>query len=294
VLQPRWDEIDYTDNANVCIGLFSRNVTRILTSRVSRWPDALTLITEVAGMLLFARCIAFLALGTFCVCGQERHPKGVHPRATPDDYAVKASGANADYAASLINAEQAKQLFAFDITGKYLVFEIACFPKENQTLEIDTDDFLMKRDKGEMAHEADPSAVALAIQMENAPRPSIRNTQVSTEAHIGYESGRDPVTGQRVNGTYGGGGVGVEHGGAPPPDNPRPGGTPVDRDLLQGQLQERQLPSGKFDHAVAGYLYFARSAVKKDSNGNYLLQHLGEPNAAGVSETVELAVPGKK
>jgi hypothetical protein len=68
---------------------------------------------------------------------------------------------------------------------------------------------------------------------------------------------------------------------------------PVDRDLLQTQLQERQLPAGKFDHAVAGYLYFPRSVVKKDSNGNYVLQHLGETNAAGVSETVELAVPAK-
>jgi len=244
-------------------------------------------------MLLLGRSITFIALGAICVCGQDPHQKGVHPRATPDDYTVKASGNSATYAASFVPAEQAKQLFAFDITGKYLVFEIACFPKENQPLQIDADDFLIKRDKGEMAHEADPAAVAVAIQTANAPRPSSQNTQVLTEAHVGYESGRDPITGQRVNGTYAGGGVGVEHGGPPPPDYPRPGGMPVDRDLLQNQLQERQLPSGKFDHAVAGYLYFPRSAVKRDSSGNYILQHLGETNAAGVSETVELAIPAK-
>jgi hypothetical protein len=245
-------------------------------------------------MPVFGRSLAIFALGSICVCGQDPHQKGVHPRATPDDYAVRASGNSATYAASFIPADQAKQLFAFDITGKYVVFEIACFPKDNQPLQIDADDFLIKRDKGEMAHEADPAAVAAAIQTANAPRPSTQNTQVVTEAHIGYESGRDPGTGQRVNGTYAGGGVGVEHGGAPPPDYPRPGGMPVDRDLLQSQLQARQLPSGKFDHAIAGYLYFPRSAMKRDSNGNYVLQHLGETNAAGVSETVELAIPGKK
>jgi hypothetical protein len=245
-------------------------------------------------MLVFGRSLALLALSAICVCGQDPHQKGVHPRATPDDYAVKASGNSATYAASFIPADQVKHLFPFDITGKYLVFEIACFPKENQPLPIDPDDFLIKRDKGEMAHQADPAAVAVAIQMANAPRPSTQNTHVYTEAHVGYESGRDPVTGQRVGGTYEGAGVGVEHGGPPPPDYPRPGGMPVDRELLQTQLQDRQLPSGKFDHAVAGYLYFPRSAVKKDRDGNYLLEHLGETNAAGVSDTVELAVPAKK
>jgi hypothetical protein len=249
-------------------------------------------------MLAFARSVVILALGAIFLCGQDPQPKGVHPRATPDDYAVKATGKGATYAVSLVPAEQAKHLFAFDITGKYLVFEIAYFPQENQRAQIDTDDFVIKRgDKGDLTHGADAMAVASAIQKENAPKQTSSlggDTHVYTEAHVGYESGRDPVTGQRVNGTYTGGGVGVEHGGPPaPPDAPRPGGTLIDRDLLQNQLQERQLPSGKFDHAVAGYLYFPRVAVKKDGNGNYLLEHLGETNAAGVSETVELVIPGK-
>ncbi len=247
-------------------------------------------------MLVFGRSSAVLALGVFCVWGQDSRPKGVHPRATPDDYAVKAAGNGATYAVSLIPADQARHLFAFDITGKYLVFEIACFPKESQPLQVDPDDFLIKREKGELTHETEASAVALAIQVENSPRPHpSSNTQVMTEAHVGYESGRDPVTGQRVGGVYEGGGVGVEHGGPDqrPPDYPRPGGTPDDRRVLETQLQERQLPTGKFDHAVAGYLYFLKSAVKRDSGGNYLLEHLGETNAAGVSETVELVIPGK-
>jgi len=249
-------------------------------------------------MLVFARSLAILAFSALSLCGQEPHPKGVHPRATPDDYAVKAGGKSATYAASFVPAEQAKQMFAFDITGKYLVFEVAYFPQDHQATQIDADDFVIKRrDKLDSTHGADPLAVASAVQKENAPRQTSSlggDTHVMTEAHIGYESGRDPATGQRVNGTYTGAGVGVEHGGPPvPPDAPRPGGTLVDRDALQTQLQERQLPSGKFDHAVAGYLYFPKAAAKKDGSGNYLLEHLGEANGEGVSETVDLAVPGK-
>jgi len=248
-------------------------------------------------MLAFGRFTAPLALFAFCLSAQDPRPKGIHPRATPEDYAVKASGKGATYAVSLIPADKAKHLFAFDITGKYLVFEIACFPKENQSLQVDPEDFLIKRDKGELTHETEASAVALAVQLQNSPRPSEShgNTQVATEAQVGYDSGRDPVTGRRVGGVYEGVGVGIEHGGIDqrPLDYPRPGGTPDDRRLLEMQLQERQLPAGKFGHAVAGYLYYLRAAVKKDSDGNYLLEHLGETNAAGVSEKVELVVPAK-
>ena len=118
-------------------------------------------------MLMLARSVAVLAFGAlYSYAQEEASPKGVHPCATPDDYAVKAQG------------------------------------------------------KGD--------------------------THISTEAHVGYESGRNPVTRPLVHGTYSGAGVGVE-------------------------------PSGKFDHVVAGYLYFpkATAKVKKDALGNYVLEHCG-------------------
>jgi hypothetical protein len=246
-------------------------------------------------MLVLLRYTAIFGLVAALLFGQDYHPKGVHPRATPDGYAVKATCATAAYAASLVPSDQAKQLFAFDITNKYLVFEVAVFP--TRPIELDADDFVIKRgEKGELSHQADASAVALAIQMENSPKkPSLRNnTQVVTEAHIGYERGRDPVTGQRVNGTYGGAGVGVQHGGpATPQDYPRPGGLAVDRDRLQTQLEDRKLPTGKIDHPVAGYLYFPRAVTKRDGNGNYVLEHLGETSATGATEKVELRIPAK-
>lgn len=251
-------------------------------------------------MLVLVRCAAVLAFGALYLYAQEESsPKGVHPRATPDDYAVKAQGKGAAFAASLVPVEQAKQLFAFDITGKFLVFEVAYFPKENQWATLDTDDFVIKRGgKGDLSHVADATAVASAIQRESAPKHpeslGTGDTHVSTEAHVGYESGRNPVTGQPVHGTYSGAGVGVEHGGpSAPPDSPRPGASSEDRKTLETQLRDRQLPSGKFDHAVAGYLYFPKATVKKDASGNYVLEHLGETNSAGVSETVDLVIPAK-
>jgi len=235
----------------------------------------------------------------FIQVGQESTPRGVHPRATPDDYAVKVQGKDAAYAASLVPAEQVKHLFAFDITGKFLVFEVAYFPLNNQWGQIDTDDFVIKRgDKGDLTHTADASAVASAIQKDNAPKRAeslgTGDTHVYTAAHVGYESGRDPVTGRPVSGTYSGAEVGVTHGGPPaPPDAPRVGASTDDRKELESQLQDRQLPNGKFDHAVAGYLYFPKSIVKKDANGNYVLEHLGETSSTGVSEKVDLVISAK-
>ncbi len=252
-------------------------------------------------MSALARYTAAVALGALSLCaGDDTHPKGVHPRATPDDYAIKASGKNAIFAASLVPAEEAKHLFAFDITGKFLIFEVAYFPHENEPPALlDVDDFVIKHsDKGALTHGADATSVASSIQKDSAPRelPSrMGDTQVMTEAHVGYESGpRDPVTGQKTSGVYTGGGVAVEHGGpTPPADYPKPGASPEDRRLLVTQLADRQFPSGKFDHPVAGYLYFPRSLVKKDKDGNFLLEHLGETNGAGMSETVQLVIPGK-
>lgn len=253
-------------------------------------------------MAVLARFLGAGIVAALSLSAQETTPKGVHPRATPDDYAVKAQGKGAAYAASLVPTEQAKHLFAFDITGQFLVFEVAYFPQDNHWSRLDIDDFVIKRgDKGDVTHVADASAVASEIQRKNAPKRAeslgTGDTQIHTEAHIGYESGRDPVTGQRVNGTYSGAGVGVgRQGSADVPDPPgpiHPGGSPEDRKVLSAQLQDRQLPNGKFDHAVAGYLYFAKAAAKKDAHGNYVLEHLGETDSLNLSEKIELVISAK-
>ena len=116
-------------------------------------------------------------------------------------------------------------------------------------------------------------------QEEASPKgvhPCATPDDYAVKARVGYESGRNPVTGQPVHGTYSGAGVGVEHGGpSAPPDSPRSGASSEDRTTLETQLRDRRLPGGKFDHAVAGYLCFPKAKVKKDALGNYVLEHCG-------------------
>ena len=139
-------------------------------------------------------------------------------------------------------------------------------------------------------------AVTAAIQKQHLPDREARTTHVYTEANVGYESGVDPVTGRRVHGTYEGAGVGVANGQTsdmgPQPQYPTPGGLPGDRELLQRELTERGLPTGKFDHPVAGYVYFSRSEMKKDANGTYPLEYLGN-DSNGPSLATPLPVPVK-
>jgi len=78
----------------------------------------------------------------------------------------------------------------------------------------------------------------------------------------------------------------------PQPQYPTPGGLPGDRELLQRELTERGLPTGKFDHPVAGYVYFSRTEVKKDANGAYPLEYLGD-DSNGPSLATPLPVPVK-
>lgn len=219
---------------------------------------------------------------------QDAQHRGVHPRATPDDYVAKAAGPNETYAASLIPVDQVKHLFAFDISGTYMVFEVACFPSLDRTSQVQPDDFVLKLPKGSLAHQSEAATIAGDIQRQNAPKLNSRNTEVVTDASIGYSSGIDPYTGRRVSGVSTGAGVGVQHGGDRPP-YADPAAVYVDRELLQSQLQARALPTGKFDHPVGGYLYFPKSQVKKDSSGNIVLEHMGDIGAP----RLELKIPAK-
>lgn len=230
---------------------------------------------------------AAIIIGSSLVAGQ--NPPGLHPRATPADYAVTQQSKSATYAASLIPADQVKHLFAIDISKTYVVFEIACYPQSG-SISLDPTDFVIKSPKySEFVRPADATTVAAVMQDKNTPRPpSARSTDVYTEAGVGYETATDPATGRRVHGTYTEAGVGVGNGpNAPYPYPPRPGASPQDRMTLEQELAEKALPAGNVTSPVAGYLYFPASSLKK-SNGSYQLQYLGDP-----SGRVELQVPAK-
>ena len=81
---------------------------------------------------------------------------------------------------------------------------------------------------------------------------------------MGYESGTDPITGQRVHGVETGGGVGVGIGNAQPA--PRPGSTDRDRYVMEMELNEKALPDDTVSAPIAGYLYFSLSKDNKKAS----------------------------
>jgi hypothetical protein len=214
---------------------------------------------------------------------------GISPRAKADDYAANAQEGSTVYAASLLPAKQVKNLFAFDISGDYLVFEVACYINPSNPLQIQRDDFVVKgRAQGELTHQAEADTVASVTQQKNLPKPASRKPDVGGAVGVGYQTGTDPYTGRKVHGVYTDAEVGVGIGNDGSAQRyPTPGGTLEDRELLRNQLVARSLPEGKMDHAVAGYLYFPRAGLKPQQDGTYVLKYLI------ASKEVSLTVPVK-
>ncbi len=125
----------------------------------------------------------------------QQQPRGVRARSSPGDYAAQVTVAGITYAASLLPADEVKHLFAFDISKTYVVFEVAVFPRTISDFVLNADSFVVRSiQTGDPVRRADSATVASVIQQKNAPPP---NGSVIASAEIGYESGRDPVTGRR-------------------------------------------------------------------------------------------------
>ena len=204
--------------------------------------------------------------------------------------AVHVSAGERTYAASVLSSDQVKHLFASDISRKYVVFEVACYPQAG-AIDIHPDLFVIAgRDGKDVVRPADAMTVAARMQQkkETPTLAGLGDNQVYTSAEIGHSSGTDPYTGRRVSGTYESVGVGVAHGG---PDSRTPtvrDNWPQDMEGLQRQLEDHAFPSGRFDHPVAGYLYYPVDLVKKANKNGYRLKYDGSPE-----ESAMMAVPLK-
>jgi Tfp pilus tip-associated adhesin PilY1 len=204
------------------------------------------------------------------------------------------------YAASLVHDDALKHIFAFDISKSYVVFEVAVYPNTTGSpVNLASDGFVLHTPQnGEPVRNTDSTTVASVIQQKNIPPPPSKVGPVVASTAVGYESGRDPYTGQRVHGTYTSTEVGVGTGDSGPRPMPSPGGYPQDRELLENQLWDKSLPAGKSSEPRAGYLYFSRASLKKKANAAYELEYLGseqEPvlNGSARPGKVQLSVPAK-
>jgi hypothetical protein len=195
-------------------------------------------------------CRAIAFLGVFAAAGDT----GVPPRPNSSDYPVHQDTKTATIAAALVAPDQVKKIFSNDFNKKYVVVEVAVYPRDGGATGIDSFDFALRLGADDRIHPSRPEEVARVWRERDSPLPG-HKVDVTSEVGVVYSSGTGPNGGTRGWGTYAG--VGVEVGGsgrqtAPPP----PPKSPSDQDALETKIREKALPAGQISGAVAGYLYF--------------------------------------
>jgi hypothetical protein len=187
-------------------------------------------------------------------------PKGTVPRDAASKYAAHAEADGVLIGAALLTPRDVHKAFSTDLTRCCRVVEVALYPGKAKPLDVSPDDFVLRLAGTDTAVKP-LSARLLAAQLQKKSTDSVGVSPVA-EAHVGYESGIDPMTGQRVHGVDTGVGVGVGVGRGP---GAAPASTIRDRDVMEMELEldEKALPEETAAAPVAGYLYFSLSKDNK-------------------------------
>jgi len=185
-------------------------------------------------------------------------PKGTVPRSAASRYTAYAEADRASIGAVLLTPRDVHKAFSTDLTRCCLVVEVALYPGKDKPLDVSPDDFILRLAGTDTAVKPS-SARVLAAQLQKKNANSV-GVNPLTEVHVGYESGIDPMTGQRVHGVDTGVGVGVGVGRDPAA---APASTIRDRDVMELELDEKALPEKTAPAPVAGYLYFSLSRDNK-------------------------------
>jgi hypothetical protein len=189
---------------------------------------------------------------------------GTHPRPSAFDYRVQGTSGDVTVGAEIVPSNQVKNLFSTDLS-KYVVVEVAVYPKDGTTATVQHIDFSMKVGS-ETVRAAAPDAIVHRKQQASTPQPASPSAiSVTPSAGIGYESG------PYGHGVYHEEGVAVSGGGMGGPRPPAyPTNYPPDPYASQ-ELIDKALPEGAMSKPVAGYLYFPVSGKKK---ATYDLEYL--------------------
>jgi hypothetical protein len=211
---------------------------------------------------------------------------GRTPRSSSSDYPVHQDIDAATIAAVRVPPEQLNKNFPADFSKKYVVVEVAIYPKAG-AIDLVAADFVLRLADGE-SHPDTAEEVAGLWRRHTTAHPDVTSNgpHVTTETGVILANGTDPATGRRVNtvGTYEG--VGVSNAPNRPPQYPT-GSSNADADRMETQLEKWALPEGKATAPVAGYLYFPVSA--KRSKGALGLQYAHD----GSSANLKLPAPSK-
>jgi hypothetical protein len=185
---------------------------------------------------------------------------GRTPRSSSSDYPVHQETSAASIGAARVPPEQLNKNFPSDFSKKYVVIEVAIYPKTG-AIDLVSMDFLLRLTDSETRPDTAEEVAGLWRPRQNSPGPD-PGGRVHTTAETGVivQNGTDPVTGRKVNnvGTYESVGVSNYPSQAPMPST----SSRVDSDRMEAQLQKWALPEGRTTAPVAGYLYFPVNVKK--------------------------------
>jgi hypothetical protein len=173
-------------------------------------------------------------------------------------YATHAEAGGAMVGATLLTPKDVRKAFTTDLNHCCLVVEVALYPAKGKAINVSSDEFVLRLAGTETAVKASSAEVLAAqLQRKNSNQPAVMPVG---EAHVGYESGIDPLTGQRIHGVETGVGVGVAVGHDPAAAS---ASAARDRAATELELAEKALPEDTVTTPVAGYLYFSLSKADR-------------------------------
>ena len=128
-------------------------------------------------------------------------PKGTVPRSAAEKYAAHAEAGGASMGAALLTSKEVHKAFTTDLTRCCRVVEVALYPGKDKSVVVSPDDFVLRLAGTDTAAKASSAVVVVAqLLPPNGNQPASNGVHGSVGGHVGYESGIDPVTGQRVHG----------------------------------------------------------------------------------------------
>ena len=206
---------------------------------------------------------------------------GRTPRSSSADYPSRADTKTATIAAVRVSPEQLNKTFPSDFTKKYVVVEVAIYPKDGATVDVATMDFVLRLANSESRPDS-PDEISGLWRPRTAHPDLTSKTQVTNETGVIVASGVDPNTGRRVTNTGAYERVGVSNGDDPNrPMNYPTGSSNADADRMEAQLAKWELQDGKTSSPVAGYIYFP--VPQKKSKGALELQYSHESSSANLT-----------
>jgi hypothetical protein len=204
-------------------------------------------MTNRAAVLVFAAAVSLLA-------AEDR--RGLKPRPNAGEYPSVKTQNGVTIAARVLTGDEVRSGFVTDLERRYAVIEVAVYPSAGKAVEISDIDVSLRYDgRSVWTRAASPATVAGVVQRRNGSARRNSDVMLYPSIGIGHSTGPDYGDGRRGGGTTVGTGVGVGIGGAGSPDPP-PASTDTDRRVMERELAEKALPTGRATAPVAGYLYF--------------------------------------